>query len=71
MPDQLDLDLRLVGAQLNQRALQLALADQAPGADEVEEHLDMQTAAHGCTSSTASVAESSTPLSFRRAMSSR
>ncbi len=57
--------------QLQQGPFQLTLADQAPGADEVEEHLDLQYGAHAWASSAASTAFSSTPSPFSRAMSAR
>ncbi|MCY1179572.1 hypothetical protein D9M73_199790 [compost metagenome] len=53
MPGQLDLDIRLAGAQLSECALELALADQAPGADKVEVRIDTQSPCHGETSSAA------------------
>ncbi len=53
MPDQLQLDLRVAGAQLRECAIELTLADQAPGANEVEERINTQYPRHGDTSLTA------------------
>jgi hypothetical protein len=40
MPHRGDLHIRVTTAKLYLRMLQLAFADQAPGADEIEEHIN-------------------------------
>ena len=41
MPHRGDLHIRMATAKLHLRMLQLAFADQAPGADEIEKHINL------------------------------
>ncbi|MNH24781.1 hypothetical protein D3C79_847310 [compost metagenome] len=49
-PVQAHLNFRLLAPQLLKGPLQMSLADQAPGADKVEEHFDRQHVLHGFNS---------------------